>query len=436
MEAPRVSDASTVAIIGAGPIGLASAARLVVEGIPFTIFERGEEIASSVRRWGHVRLFTPWRYLIDDAARELLLEDGWVEPDPEGVPNGYALVSRYLEPLASLPSIAPHLKRSNRVTALSRRGVDRLGTDGRHDTPFLIRHTDVDGRERQTLARAVIDASGTYDTPNPLGSSGVAAIGEDGLRDRLFYGIPDALGAHRARFEGKRVGVVGSGHSAFNALLDLHGLGDAGTEITWFLRSRDKGALFGGEDADALSERGQLGRRMRLLAESGRLTVLQGFRTAAIKEAPDGLVLLAEDGRSSGVLDEVIVTTGFRPDYSFARELRLDLDPTVEAPRPLAPLIDPNVHSCGTVPPHGYDELAHPEDGYYAVGMKSYGRAPTFLLVTGYEQTRSVVKALAGDLESAAEVMLDVPATGVCSSDPYERQASEEEACCGGLMRA
>jgi hypothetical protein len=82
----------------------------------------------------------------------------------------------------------------------------------------------------------------------------------------------------------------------------------------------------------------------------------------------------------------------------------------------LTPLIDPNHHSCGTVPPHGADELTHPEPGYYAIGVKSYGRAPTFLLATGYEQVRSVVAALAGDWESARTAELDLPETGVCSA--------------------
>jgi hypothetical protein len=74
------------------------------------------------------------------------------------------------------------------------------------------------------------------------------------------------------------------------------------------------------------------------------------------------------------------------------------------------------VHSCGTVPPHGVEELSHPEPNFYIVGMKSYGRAPTFLTLTGYEQVRSIVAALTGDWEAARQVELVLPETGVCSS--------------------
>ncbi len=99
------------------------------------------------------------------------------------------------------------------------------------------------------------------------------------------------------------------------------------------------------------------------------------------------------------------------------RELRLALDTSLESPVALAPLIDPNVHSCGTVPPHGVEELSHPEENFYIVGMKSYGRAPTFLTLTGYEQVRSIVAALTGDYEAARNVELILPETGVCSTD-------------------
>jgi hypothetical protein len=147
---------------------------------------------------------------------------------------------------------------------------------------------------------------------------------------------------------------------------------------------------------------------------TGQLEVVEGFALSALTRTPDGIV--ASDGtRTLSPVDEIVASTGFRPDLDMLREVRLDLDAIVESPRTLAPLIDPNVHSCGTVPPHGAEELRHPETDFYVVGMKSYGRAPTFLLRTGYEQVRSVVAALVGDWESARRVDLVLPETGVCS---------------------
>jgi glycine/D-amino acid oxidase-like deaminating enzyme len=407
-----------VAVVGAGPVGMAAAAELVLRGEDPLVLESGDAVGAAMRRWAHVRLFSPWRFNIAPVARRLLAPTGWTEPDPEHLPTGGEMVGRYLEPLALVPPLRAGIRLNHRVVAVVRRGLDKLKTAGREEAPFELVVETPQGC-RRLLARAVIDASGTWWTPNWLGASGIPAAGEEAAGDRIAYGIPDVLGGLRDRFAGRRVLVVGSGHSAFNVLLDLIELRkrSPGTTISWAVRRGEVGQMFGGGSADALPARGALGSRTRALVETGQVTLLTGFATDAVEAGDSGLVLTSS-GRRIGPFDQVVVATGFRPDPSLTTELRLDLDPVVEAPRALAPLIDPNVHSCGTVPPHGAEQLRHPESGYYAVGMKSYGRAPTFLMMTGYEQVRSVVCALTGDEAGAAEVRLVLPETGVCSTQP------------------
>jgi hypothetical protein len=234
---------------------------------------------------------------------------------------------------------------------------------------------------------------------------------------RIFYGIPDILGGLRERYAGRRVLVVGSGHSAFNALLELAKLAreHPATRPLWAIRRTDLGRLFGGGEKDALPARGALGQRIHERVEGGQVRLVTGVRISVLSQTDAGIVIAGEEQRL-GPVDEIIATTGFRPDLSLLRELRLALDAGLESPVRLAPLIDPNVHSCGTVPPHGVEELSHPEANFYIVGMKSYGRAPTFLTLTGYEQVRSIVAALTGDWEDARMVELVLPETGVCSS--------------------
>ncbi len=407
-----------VAVIGAGPVGLAAAAHLLAQGETPVVLEAGRSVGASVREWGQVRLFSPWRYNVDAASVALLGEQGCRAPDPDTFPTGRDLVERYLEPLAATPQLAPHIRLDRQVVAVTRRGFDKMKSAGREEAPFLLQLRSSDGHTEQLLARAVIDASGTWRSPNPLGASGLPAPGEAELADRIFFGIPDALGAHRQRYAGRRTLVVGSGHSAFNAILDLAALGaeEPGTTIAWVVRRRTFGQIFGGGENDLLEARGELGQQIRELVERGVLNVTLGFRTAALTATEEGIVAVGEEGESLPPVDEIVATTGFRPDLAMLRELRLGLDPAVEAPTALAPLIDPNVHSCGTVRPHGAEELAHPERDFYLAGMKSYGRAPTFLLLTGYEQVRSVAAAIAGDWESARDVWLELPETGVCSS--------------------
>ncbi len=415
------TSALPVAIIGAGPVGLAAAAHLLLRGETPLVLEAGDAVGAHIAQWGHVRFFSPWKYAIDTASRTLLDAQGWVAPNADDFPTGRELVADYLAPLAATPQLAPHIRLGARVVAVTRRGFDKMKTEGRDDTPFQLHIRTAEGRDETLLARAVIDASGSWGAPNPLGASGIPAIGERALADHIAYGIPDILGAERTRYAGRRILVAGSGHSAFNAIVDLAELArqEPGTSVIWTLRKPADGQIFGGAADDALPERGALGQRVRALAESGALRMEPGFKTLALRRKKAGLVVTGErDGAEVSLppVDEIIVATGFRPDLASLAELRVALDPATESPVALAPLIDPNVHSCGTVPPHGAVELAHPERDFYIVGMKSYGRAPTFLLLTGYEQVRSVAAALLGDWEAARDVQLTLPETGVCSS--------------------
>ncbi|MGL5818595.1 MAG: FAD-dependent oxidoreductase [Phycicoccus sp.] len=405
-----------VVVIGAGPVGLAAAAHLVGRGIDVVVLERGDHAGAAVRQWGHVRLFSRWSELVDPAARRLLEPSGWFAPDLDGCPTGEDWARAYLQPLAD--ALGDRVRYGTTVTGVARRGRDRVVDSGRQAQPLTV-HVDVAGRGPSRLvAGAVIDASGTFTQPNPLGGDGYPADGERAAVERIAYRVPNPDdAADVARYGGRRSAVVGAGHSALTALVALAALAErvSGTEVVWVLRRGAVGDAFGGGDADELPARGALGQRTKHAVGAGHVRVVAGFRTAAVEHADDRLVLRSEDGDVVPGLDEVVGLTGFRPDHSIMGELRLDLDGRLGAPVRLAPLIDPNVHSCGSVYPHGVAELSHDEEpGVYVVGMKSYGRAPTFLAMTGYEQVRSVVAAVAGDHDAAARVELTLPETGVC----------------------
>ena len=266
------------------------------------------------------------------------------------------------------------------------------------------------------------------------------AIGEAEFADRIAYGIPDILGRDRHVYAGRKTLVIGSGHSAANTLLELAELAEAEplTSFLWATRSTNLARIFSGGDADQLPARGELGADVRALVDRGRVMLVTGLAAVTLRQENKGIVVEGEttDGqRTVGPVDRIVAATGQRPDLSLTRELRLDLDPWLESAKALGPLIDPNVHSCGSVPPHGHRELSHPEPGFYTVGIKSYGRAPTFLLLTGYEQVRSIAAAIAGDMAAADDVRLVLPETGVCFTRP-ETVASASAGCCGGSAPA
>lgn len=318
-----------VAIIGGGPVGLAAAAELLARGATPLVLEAGPAVGHNIRQWGHVGMFTPWRYCIDRTAEALLASHGWSHPPRDEVPSGADLVARYLEPLAAI--LAPHVELNARVTAVTRRNSDKVRTAGRESLPFVLRVAGADGRVRRIEARAVIDASGTWGTPNPMGADGLPAIGEENVADRIATGIPDVLGGDRARYAGKTVAVVGSGHSALNVLIELAALRRQvpGTEILWLLRKERVDAAFGGEAADALPERGALGSQARALLDSGAAKAVTPFRIDEIASEASRLLIKGDHGGSPASLaaDEIIVNripSGFfdaAGDKAYARSV-------------------------------------------------------------------------------------------------------------------
>ena len=216
-------------------------------------------------------------------------------PPADAYPTGDEIAERYLEPLARIEAVAAALHLDARVEAVTKHGVDKLKDAGREDAPFELVVREA-GTERRYLARAVIDASGTWTQPNPLGAGGVPAAGERAVRERIAYGIPDVLGADRARYAGRRVVVVGSGHSAFNAILDLVALRESepATEIAWAIRGGAPGRKYGGGGDDELPARGALGAAVRSLVADGSVELIGGFQTRELAVTHDGRLALVD----------------------------------------------------------------------------------------------------------------------------------------------
>ena len=444
-EIPTSKIVTKTLVLGAGPVGLAAAAHLASRGLRFELLEASDAIAASVRQWSHVKLFSPWRYNIDPTAAGLLEETGWQAPDPDSIPTGRELIDLYLLPLSRHPQIAPHIRLGARVRGVARAGADKIRTQKGSAQSFTVLVSCGDAGETVLEADHVLDATGTWGSPNPVGGEGLEAAGEAKLRDRLYYGLPDLLGVDAERFRGRHTAVIGSGLSAATALVGLSDLAeqDPNTKISWIIRGALRDNLFGGGDRDELPARGRLGANLARLAREERLSLKHRFRVRSIDDAGGELILTGMSGdrqETVGPFDEIIVATGQRPDHSLTRELRTEIDPRLESVAALAPLVDPNLHYCGSVEPHGFLQLSYPEEpGFFTLGSKSYGRAPSFLMATGYEQVRSVVAGLAGDMAAALSVQLKLPATGICSTDMPGCCATESSgadssaaaSCCG-----
>ena len=424
--APAQADALPVVVIGAGPVGLAAAAHLAERGLDFLVLEAGDRPAPRSRQWGHVRVFTPWRYNIDAAARRLLEAAGWTAPDPDWLPTGAELVADYLAPAgrAARARAAPALRRAGRGDQPAR-PTTGSAPPAASTAPFLVRLAD--GEE--LLARAVIDASGTWRTPNVLGAVRPARPRRDRRR-----GVRRARAARRARrrpgplrrpaHPRRRRRPLRRQHPARPGRAGRRGTGHRGHLGDPRRRRRPAPTAAATPTRCPPAARSAPGCARTSTPAGSRL--LTGFSVHAVtadRRRVRWSAATADGAEQSVTADRIVAATGFRPDHSIAAELRLDLDPILGSTRALAPLIDPNQHSCGTVPAARRRRARPPRARLLRRRRRSATAAPRrSCMATGYEQARSVVAALAGDWDAARDVQLDLPETGVCSTDLAEAQ--------------
>ncbi len=415
-----------VIIIGGGPIGLAAAAHLCQRGMDFLLLEEGVRVGDSVAEWGHVKMFSSWSLNTDPVAASMLSSAGWKRSDPDKFPTGNELVNDYLKPLSQLPRIAPRILLNRKVRHISRQLGKRF--TNRSSSPFVINALNIETQEAERFyAAKVIDASGTWKSPSPLGGFGYKIPGEE--NENIATGIPDVLESHRKTYLGKDTVVIGSGHSAIaviNDLVELKRQTGSG-KVTWVVRSDN---TEGGACKPAiLPGRGELESGARSLYEKKEIRLINNFYAQNISETGNGKLFIngIREGRKSLVeADRVVVATGCRPDVAMTRELQLQYDHLFECPVGVSQLIvDAGARGEAIPAPHGYKALLHPEPDYYVVGMKSHGRAQNFFLMSGYEQVRSVCAYVCGDIEAANKVEFEYPEDGVCGG------ACAEGSCCG-----
>ncbi|HEY3215773.1 MAG TPA: flavoprotein [Candidatus Eisenbacteria bacterium] len=399
---------NTLAVIGAGPIGLETALAALDHGFDVHVFERGA-VGSHPRAWGHVRMFTPWKMNLGPSSVARLSRTGWTPPDPEACPTGQELVERYLDPLARLPELENRLHTHAQVAHVSRRGLlkgDAIGKPRRREHSFRLLVRDAGGRENFLHTFAVVDASGVYGQPNWAGDGGIPARNELYLAPQLSYLVDDVLGLRRERYAGKRTLVIGGGTSAATCVSNLARLAEeaAGTQVVWATRE-PREALLPEIANDPLAERRKLCARGRELAGGGHPSVehiggarVEGFEFNSATHRYRVTLMVGDEPRVAEV-EQVLVNAGFGPDNSLYRELQVHECYASRGPMKLsAALLDSGAGDCLTVPAFGADVLASPEPDFYILGHKSYGRNPNFLLETGYRQVADVVARLARDL--------------------------------------
>ena len=393
-----------IAILGAGPIGLEAALAAAECGLAFTLYEADPEVGGHVRRWGHVRTFTPWEMNVSDRAGRALAESELEAPRGPALPIGHELVERLLEPLASLPALAERLRLGARVVAVGRQGLlkhEEIGSDGRARRPFRLLVADRDGEERVELADVVVDCTGTYGNPNRLGDGGIPAAGEAAFEDRIVRSLPD-VAREAPEWAGRTILLTGAGHCAQTAARELAAFarGAPGTRVVWAVRS--PAPSWGVVADDPLPERAALNTAARELAggASGAVELRPGAVTEALAGRGGRIVATLRNGEVEEVeVDRVLALNGGVGDASLYRQLQVHECYATCGPIKLAAALlgDSGGGDCLAQAGHGPETLVNPEPGFFILGSKSYGRNSQFLLRVGWEQVDQVFSLIAGD---------------------------------------
>ncbi len=385
-----------VAIVGAGPIGIEAALHAAERGHDVQVYERGA-VGANVAAWGHVGLFSPWR-LNRSRLGLATLVGSRAEPAPAEVyPTGRDYLEQYLAPLARSCGLVRRIHEGHAVVQVGRDRIAKSDLIGgpRERHPFRLLLEGPLG-ESVTQADVVLDCSGTYGHPNWIGNGNLPACGERALAGRIDYTLQDIGGESRRRFEGRRVLLVGSGHSAATALAALVGL--AGTHVVWVVRG-DVGDPLPVIDDDPLPERERLSRLANRLAggADSRVDCRRSTAVERVSARGDGFdVVLSSRGVEETVLvDRILAHVGYRPDSSLYRELQVHECYATAGPMGLAAtLLGSAAGDCLAGSAVDGAALRNPEPNFFILGAKSYGRRSDFLIRTGIDQLRRVLELI------------------------------------------
>ena len=393
-----------IAILGAGPIGLEAALAAVDRGLPFTVYEADTDVGGHVRRWGHVRTFTPWEMIVSERAGRALAGSDIEAPRGPTLPTGHELVERLLEPIAALPALADRIRLGARVVAVGRQGLlkhEEIGSEGRSRRPFRLLVADRYGEERVEHADVVIDCTGTYGNPNRLGDGGIPAAGEAAFEDRIVRALPD-FEREAPEWAGRTILLTGAGHSAQTAARELAAFarGAPGTRVVWAVRSA--APTWGAVAGDQLPERAALSASARDLAGGGSADVQPrlGVVTEALTGRDGRMVATLRNGEVEEVeVDRVLALNGGVGDASLYRQLQVHECYATCGPIKLAAALigESGGGDCLAQAGHGPETLVNPEPGFFILGSKSYGRNSQFLLRVGWEQVDQVFSLIAGE---------------------------------------
>ncbi len=188
-----VDTPATIAILGAGPVGIEAGLYARYLGYRVVIFEQGE-IANHVLAWGHVQMLSPFCQLRSSLGLAALKaqDPSYRPPEPDARLTGRQWVDAYVLPLSRTDLLADEIRCQTRAVAVGRASqpVHDGAPDARDgESGFRVLVEQAGGRQACEQADIVIDCTGVYGDPNWCGVEGVSAVDEPAAYDVVYEGL-------------------------------------------------------------------------------------------------------------------------------------------------------------------------------------------------------------------------------------------------------
>ncbi len=350
-DTPGADPALDLAIVGAGPCGLAVAVTAKGRGLRFAILDRGA-VTESLAHYPY--------YMTFFSTAERLEIGGVPFTIPEPKPTRREALAYYRHVVAHHGLAVRQYEEVTRVVRhpglqmADKRGLG--GENGANYDGFVVHTRARDGREDRLHARAVVIATGGFGEPNRL------QLPAGGHGDRVIHYYKEPF-----PFFDQDVAVVGGGNSAVEAALELHRSG-VRVRMVHFADVFDRGVKpWVRPDIDKRIEHGE---------------IVMHWRSRIAGLGPGTATIVREDTSQATEVanDWVLAMTGWRPDHTLLHGLGVRTDP-------------------GTgIPAHDPATMETNVPGVYIAGVIAAGfNANRIFIENGREHGEMIAEAVAGE---------------------------------------
>lgn len=417
---------ATIAIIGAGPIGIETALYARFLGYDVAIFER-DEIGSSVKALGGLPMLTPFSLSCSPLGISAIStnDPGHVLPDLHKTISYQTWLDGYLRPLAKTDLLSDCFRLRTRVISIGKESYfkqDQVSYDERFEELFWLLIEEESGEQSYFECDIVIDCCGLTSEQQGFGPGGLPVLGESSIKleptdgsTRFPYFCSTTTRRGKIEFSqfdfntlaGRNIGLVGDSYLAWFCASKLASLKDKveATNIHWIKRQLPANNVSSAMELsvegsnDVMPERYRLQQEANRWLENSLITWHTNSQVYSIGMEEDAWKIKLCGAETVELKLDALFSFGrSQPDWKLSSNLQLELSGSYDSPRNLESALK-SVDLRTLTMESSSDSLVTSEPNYYVLGSKSFGRAADFFFHFGLMQILDLFK-LINDRES------------------------------------